>query len=377
MPIGDIFKTTPTTFVDKESGYTVLKPISQDQNRHMYFTSNPFTREGDELIFSAIRGGVEDYFRLNYTTGEYVQLTDIASRCGGAGGLKHYVSAHFDKNRDTLYYAEPNRFYAVNIRTLETKLIYESPGVLHSLSPTCDGRYIVSCDSQPVIRYNNDQQELNLTFYRMFKVDLATGEETTILYRNFPFYHLQCSPTDPELIMYCAWGFQCTHHRIWYTNIDGSKGGPLGPELPNEHRTHEYFTPDGKQVAYHGKFFSFDNHANFKNINHTWGIMNADGTGDKYWSCLPRGKQAGHSIVSHDGKLFVADGDGYISFVKLHAGGTATFEPIVAHNSTMSGNFVHPHPSFSNDDRYVIYATDSGGQDKGNIYMVDLWSKAD
>ena len=370
MAVGERFQGNPVTFADKDSGYTIIKPIARDENRHLYFTSNPFTKKGGEVIFSAVRDGAENYYLLNYLTGEYMQLTDIKK-----GADTRIDRAHFDKNTDTLFYAEPNRLHCVNIRTLESRLVYESPGVLHSISTTCDGKYVVSCDTREMTMLNNDKRELKVTHYRMYKVDLATGEETTVMYRNFPFYHLQCSPADPQLVMYCAWGYLCTHQRIWYTTLDGKKGGALGPEMPNEHRTHEYFTPDGKQIPYHGKFYAYDNNCNFKNIGHTWGIMNVDGTGDKYWHCLPKGKQAGHSIMSHDGKSIVADGDGYLSYVVLHDDGTATFEPIVAHNSTMSGNAVHPHPSFSNDDRYVIYATDHGGADKGNIYLVDLKSK--
>ena len=371
MAVGSKFSGNPTIL--HKSGYKVLKPISQDENRHMYFTSNPFTKKGDELVFSAVRDGQENFYLLNYVTGEYIQLTDIEKE--SSDHLKRIDRAHFDKERDVLFYSEPYKFHSVNIRTLEHKTVYKSQGLLHSLSVTCDGRYVVSCCTHDLTVFDNDKNEIKQEYFRMFKIDLETGEETTILYRNFPFYHLQCSPTDPDFIMYCAWGYSCTHHRIWFANIDGTKGGPLGPEMPNEHRTHEYFTTDGKHVAYHGKFSKYDDKCNFNHINHTWGIMNVDGTNDKFWNCVPRPKQAGHSIISHDGKSIAADGNGCISYVIRNDDGSATFETIVEHNSTMSGNFVHPHPSFSNDDRYIVYATDSGGADKGNIYLVDLKSK--
>ena len=375
MAVGDRYQGNSVSFIDEVSGYTIIKPIEQDENRHMYFTSNPFTQEGEELIVSAVRSGAENYYLLNPFSGEYMQLTDVEKE----SKVKRYCvdRGHFDKKTNILYYAEPNCIYSVNIRTLEHKTIYESDGALHSLSTTCDGRYLISCNTVATAMHNNDGDELSLDYYRMFKLDLVTGEETTILYRNFPFYHLQCSPTDPDFIMYCAWGYHCTHQRIWYTNIDGTKGGPLGPEMPNEHRVHEYITPDGKQVAYHGKFYAFGNTPGFKNINHTWGIMDIDGNNDKYWSMLPRPSQAGHSIMSHDCKMIVCDGGQNISFVVLNDDGTANLKPIVAHNSTKNRNFVHPHPSFCNNDRYIVYATDNDGQDRGNIYLVDLKSRRD
>ncbi|MGN0763302.1 MAG: hypothetical protein ACI4MK_07930, partial [Aristaeellaceae bacterium] len=73
------------------------------------------------------------------------------------------------------------------------------------------------------------------------------------------------------------------------------------------------------------------------------------------------------------GAMVAADGNEFISLLERNdADMTCTLRPIARHDSTMSGNFVHPHPSFSLDDRYVVFATDRGGQDRGNIYLIDL-----
>lgn len=369
MAVGSTFQSESSRFQDKETGYTIIRPIREDQNRQMYFTSNPFTKDGDHLIFSGIREGTENFYLLNYLTGKYTQLTDNENLV--------IAKAHYDKTQDTLYYTEPNKIFSVHTQTLETKLVYQSETELGSLGATCDGKYLVSSAYIQLVRKNNDQQNMYLDLYRMFKIDLSTGEESTILYRSAPLDHIQCSPTDPDSLLYCGWGYLCTHQRIWGSNLDGTKGGPVGPEMPNEHRVHEYYTPDGKQIAYHGKFYSYDNQANFKNIGHTWGLMNVDGTEDVYWHCRPKGHQAGHSIISHDQTMIVADGDNNISFIHCQDDGTAIFEKIAAHNSTMSGNFVHPHPSFSGDDRYIVFASDMGGENRGNIYIIDLQSKED
>ncbi len=367
MAIGSIFDGGLTSRYDEATGYRIIKPIADDRNRHMYFTSNPFTKSGHEMVFTAVRDGVENFYLLDYNTGKYVQLTDMSDL--------QVSKAHYDKVRDTLYFSTRTEVYAVNVFTLETKKVYTSKNPLGSICVTCDGRYLITQCSLIHTHLNNDKNPIEATYYRMIKVDLNTLEESTILYRSTRIDHIQCNPTDPDYIMYCEWGYMCTHHRIWYTNLDGTKGGPVGPEMPNEHRVHEYFTPDGKQIAYHGKFFKYDNEMNLKNIDHTWGIMDVDGGNDKYWSCKPRGKQAGHSIMSSDGSMIVADGDDNISLVKRYDDGTAIFEPLVAHNSSMSGNFVHPHPSFSSDDRYIVFATDNKGADGGNIYLIDLYSK--
>ncbi|MGI5899157.1 MAG: oligogalacturonate lyase family protein [Christensenellales bacterium] len=368
MAIGDVYKSKPASFVDPNTGYTIIQPIDEDQNRHMYFTSNPFTSNGDEIIFSAIRNGHENYYVLNFHTGEYIQLTD----------LKGIATAHayYDKAGDFLYYGDGRKVWRVGVHSLKTELICQSEDKLGTIAITCDGKYMISFTQTSMSFTNNDKEVLQVPIWRIFRLDLATGEETTIMYRNARIDHIQCHPTDPEWFMYCLWGYYCTHQRVWRANIFGTDGGPVGNEKPNEHRTHEYYTNDGKHIACHGKFFSYGDKPKFKNIRHTWIISEPDGKNERVYTCLPKGAQAGHSIQSHDGSMVAADGNDFVTLLDFDNDDmTCTFRPVATHSSTMSGNFVHPHPSFSLDDRYIVFATDMGGKDRGNIYLVDLHSK--
>ena len=129
-------------------------------------------------------------------------------------------------------------------------------------------------------------------------------------------------------------------------------------------------------MACHGKFFTYGNTPEFTNIGHTYVICDADGKNERSYACTPTGMQAGHSIQSHDGAMVAADGDDYISLIDFdEAEGACAFRPVAAHRSSMKSNFVHPHPSFSNDDRYIVFGSDFSGKDRGNIYLVDLHSK--
>lgn len=369
MAIGERYFSNIKSWRDKEFGYNIIQPIEQDGNRTIYFTSNCFTNKNDELVVACIRGGRENFYLLNFTTGEYLQLTDES-------GLA-ISKAYFDKQRDNLYFCSKRFIKCVNIRTLEIKEIYESENDLGSMSVTCDGSYLISSYKFPFSHINNDQNTVGYTLDRIFRICLKTGKREIILQRSFTVDHIQCSPVNPEEILYCAWGYMCTHHRIWGANLNGTKGGSLGPEQPNEHRTHEYFTPDGKHIAYHGKFSRFDEDSNrFVNIGHTWGMMNADGSNDRYYQC-PEGMQAGHSIMSYNGKMVTADGNGFISLLEFDdVKMKVYFKHIFAHRSSMKNNFVHPHPSFSNDDRYILFATDFGMDKTGNVYLLDIQSKS-
>lgn len=364
MAKGEVLKSRPVVRRDDEFGYTWLQPIEADGNRLLYFTSNCFCADGEHLIVSRIRNDGEQMYLLRFQTGEHVQLTgepdiDIAR-------------AYFDKPREQLYYSDGSVIRRVHVRTLHTEDIYAGNGI-ESLAVTCNGRYLVSSFRHGYAYRDNDGGRREVILSRLFRIDLQTGCFDRILDRSFDIDHIQCHPHDPEFIMYCNKGYFCTHHRIWYTNIAGDRGGPFGPEQPNEHRTHEYFSPDGRHAVYHGKFYTVDEAGKFRNIGHTWGRMKADGSDDAYYRC-PVGVEAGHSSMSAAGDI-VADGNGTISLMELREStGEAAFRPIFRHESSMAGNFVHPHPCFGPDGRYIAFATDFAGRDRGNVYLLDLHS---
>lgn len=366
MAAGDRFYGEPSWFTDEKTGYRVLKPIARDRNRHMYFTSNPFTDSGDELIFSGIRDGVENYYLLNFVTGWYTQLTDLS-------GIVVSM-AYFHKPTQELFFASGKDIYKVNVKTFVQSKVFSGEHEIGPIAVTCDSRYLISRMADVHSYTNNEMQAIHQPVWRIFKVDLNTGQDYTIMKRSAPLDHIQCHPTRPDWFMYCLWGSGCTHHRIWRANIDGTDGGPIGHEIPNEHRTHEFYALNGDKVCFHGKFCRYD--PKYKVFKRTWGIMDWDGANEKVYDCPP-GKNAGHSIMSHDGSMVACDGDEYINLLSFdEEAGTCRFNPVAWHNSTGRSNFVHPHPSFSEDERYILYASDMGGKDEGNIYLVDLSSKA-
>lgn len=369
MAVGEWFQSESASWYDAETGYRIIQPIREDANRHMYFTSNPFTATGRELIFSAVREGVENYYLLEFLTGRYRQLTDVRNL--------RVAHAYYDRASDSLYYGDAHRIFRVHVHTCETEQIYESAGAIGSLAVTADGKYLVTFAQTAMEHHGNDAEDVfEVPMWRIFRVDIQTGKEKTILYRNARVDHIQCCPSDPAWLMYCLWGYQCTHQRIWHCNLDGTDGGPVGHEKPNEHRTHEYYTPDGQHIAFHGKKYTYGDTPSFQIVQHTWGICGLNGEDERIYAFPPGERHAVHSIMSHDGTMVAADGQTFISLLdRDDATMTCTLRPIARHDSTMSGNFVHPHPSFSPDDRYVVFATDRGGKDRGNICLIDLWDK--
>ncbi len=364
MAIGDVLKNRITIVGDEEFGYRIIKPVEDDMTRTMYFTSNPFCNDNEHLVISAIRDNVENFYLLNFINGVMVKLTEENNI--------RISQSYFDKKRNLLYYSNSHELKRVNVFSLNHEIIYYSKNDIQSIAITCDGKFLVTnwdCDYE---YKNNDGQDVCLKMSQIIKVDLISGKESHILYRSFAIDHIQCSPTDPDVILFCSKGYYACNHRMWKTNLNGTKGGALGPEQPNEHRTHEYFTPTGKKIAYHGKFFTVNDDFRFKKIFDTFGIMNVDGSEDKYYKC-PSDLKPGHSCISPNENIIICDSANFISSITLNNRTMEIeYDNLYRHNSTMSSNFVHPHPSFSNDGRYVVFATDRGGMDRGNIYLLDL-----
>ncbi|WP_105615254.1 oligogalacturonate lyase family protein [Vallitalea okinawensis] len=374
MGVGDSYTSEVKVFLDEEYGYTLIRPLDTGLNRTLYFTSNPFLDDGEHLIISSNINECDNLYKLNFITGEYIQLTDEPNI--------HTTLSYLDRCTNILYCRTDKKIFSVNIDTLEYKVILklddiskEIEGLGPSIAITCDGKYVLA-EHEYIHKFrNNDGELIKEKMWRILKIDIETLKQSDVLYANYKVDHIQCSPTDPEYLTYCAWGYWPTHHRVWGTNIYGTKGGPLGEEKPNEHRTHEYFTNDGSQIAYHGKFFVMESNK-FKKIRDTYGIMSADGTNDREWIC-PKGYAPGHSTRTPNGDKVIADGRNKISILEFNDEHmTCTPRPIYTHNSSMTCNEVHPHPSISKDGRYICFVTDQGkGKEYANVYIIDLESK--
>src|SRR5471032_612857 len=63
--------------------------------------------------------------------------------------------------------------------------------------------------------------------------------------------HLQFSPTDPSLILFCHEGPWHKVDRIWTIRADGSGLTPIHKRGMNmEIAGHEFFSPDGRKIYY-------------------------------------------------------------------------------------------------------------------------------
>ena len=134
----------------------------------------------------------------------------------------------------------------------------------------------------------------------LFTIDTRTGE-TKVIHRSTDWLnHLEFSPTDPDLLMFCHEGPWHKVDRIWMMHSDGSKVTLVHHRaMAMEIAGHEFWSHDGKTIWYdlqtpRGEDF--------------WvGGYNVI-TGERTQYHLQRNEWSIHFNVNRDGSLFCGDG---------------------------------------------------------------------
>jgi oligogalacturonide lyase len=158
-----------------------------------------------------------------------------------------------------------------------------------------DGKPLTFAESKEVRLLQREQARIPM---KMFTVDTRTGEQKIIHESTDWLGHLQFSPTDPALLMFCHEGPWHRVDRIWSMRL----GGP--PQLMHKRTMnmeiagHEFFDVDGRTIWYdlqtpRGEVF--------------W-LANVKPDGSRSWYKVERDHWSVHFQVSPDGTFFAGDG---------------------------------------------------------------------
>src|SRR5262249_33203466 len=165
-------------------------------------------------------------------------------------------------------------------------------------TPPPRGAESLTFAEQKEVRMNNRlEARVPMT---LFTLDIKSGETKTLVKGTDWLNHLQFSPTDPGLIMFCHEGPWHKVDRIWTVRTDGSGLARIHTRTMNmEIAGHEFFGADGKTIWYdlqtpRGEDF--------------WVAGYQIATGARTWYHLQRDEWSVHFNVSPDGSLFAGDG---------------------------------------------------------------------
>src|SRR3954463_1491597 len=261
----------PTEWIDKETGHRVVRLSREPGSESLYFHQNAYTTEGDKLIITTPTG----VSTINLKTHEIEKVVD--------GRVNVIVVGR--KSRQ-VYYTKDNTLFATHLDTRATREIVKlpfrgglsslnadetlllgarnesegqgpyggqgqrqygsNPALAEQLGP--DGKPLTYAERKEVMMNNRLEQHIPMI---MYTVNTKTGEVKTILRSTDWLGHLQFSPTDPNLIMFCHEGPWHKVDRIWTIRTDGSGLTKIHTRtIEMEIFGHEFWSADGNTIWY-------------------------------------------------------------------------------------------------------------------------------
>jgi oligogalacturonide lyase len=183
--------------------------------------------------------------------------------------------------------------------------------------------------------------------------------------------HLQFSPTDPTLLLYCHEGAWQMVDRIWTIRTDGTQNQLIHQRtMEMEIAGHEWWGADGQTLFYQLHFPRGGRVSFIASYNLA--------TKERVWLQYGPDQSSIHDNSSPDGKLFCGDGDNHFAVDfpvpprAHHATGTPLGENLIKGGYLESEKLVNmskqnyrlePNPSFTPDQKYIVFRSNMFGPD--------------
>jgi len=314
-------RETRTDWIDASSGHHVVQLSTEPGSESLYFNLNPFTPDGKRMVITSSNGialvnletravekiveGRVHIIMVGRKTGKiYFGETKIES-----GVTNHYVGTIDPNTKAVQEILKLKRGQEVSTVNADETLLggtftERSDWGTNDLFNGGPNRRNNDIQSQDIARGKKGtmMEERLAKRYPMelFFYNIATGETKNFNRGTDWLGHLQFSPTDPTLLMFCHEGPWHKVNRIWTIRTDGSDLQLVHQRtMIMEIAGHEFFSADGKTIWYdlqtpRGEDF--------------WVAGYEIATGKRTWYRLQRNEWGVHFNVSPDGKLFSSDG---------------------------------------------------------------------
>jgi oligogalacturonide lyase len=295
----------PKTWIDADTGHRVVRLTDEAGSASLYFNQNGYTADGKKLVYTTPKG--ISVFNLETKTAKQV----VEDR------VRVIVTGRKTQN---VYYLKDGAVFATDVDTGATREIAKLPPRASVATVNADetllaGTYIEGEGqdynaNRPQAPQQLDQPRNKAQMMEerlaarlpmaLFTINAKSGEVKVIHRATDWLNHLEFSPTDPALLMFCHEGPWHKVDRLWTIRTDGSQLTKIHTRtMAMEIWGHEFWSADGKIIWYdlqipRGEDFWL---AGF-NVE----------TGARTWYHLQRNEWSIHFNVTRDGMLFCGDG---------------------------------------------------------------------
>ena len=374
----------PRDWIDPDTGHRIVRLTDEPGSSSFYFHQNGYTASGDKLVFST-RHGLSTY---DFHTKKIEQIVE-----GRTGDV--IVGPKTRK----VFYLKGEAAYETDIDTKATREIAKDArlrsgsGFALNADETLLGGSMVTGEvpeefrppvppapgqPTPTPRGDNypgkgDMMERRLAAkipMALYTINIKTGEIKTFHPATDWLNHVQFSPTDPTLIMFCHEGPWHKVDRIWTIRTDGSDLKKVHTRtMDMEIAGHEFFGHDGKHIYY-------DLQTPKSQV--FWLAEYDIKTGKLTKYSLQKHEWSVHYNVSHSGKLFSGDGGGPNSVARGDNGqwiylfrpenGKFAAEKLV--NLAKHDYTLEPNATFTPDDKWIVFRSNMYGPTQ--VYAVEV-----
>ncbi len=368
----------PDEWIDADTQHRIKKIATNlNRSRSFYFHNDPFLHSNhkneDLMVFYGVKDSTNQIFTANLQSGTIKQVTESSEKKKG-----EIVAPKTRK----VYYMIHNSVFCTNIDTHETKLIYEFPedikGGITTINSdeTLLGGVLITKKEQEILDKNPKKSSYFNSIYEaklkrtLITIDVANGNLNEIYEENAWLNHVQFSPTDPHILMYCHEGPWHKVDRIWTINIKSKENKLMHKRtVHREIAGHEFFSPDGNTIWYDLQIPRGE----------TFYLAKVDVNKEKFKKYgLKRNHWSIHFNISPDMKSFAGDGgdEGQVAKAK---DGKWIYHFTVKEDSLAAERLVNmkkhnydlePNVHFSPDGEWIIFRANFEGD--SHIYAVEI-----
>ncbi|NCI46855.1 oligogalacturonate lyase family protein [Sediminibacterium soli] len=381
----------PDEWIDKSTGHRVIRLTRiPGSSLSFYFHNNPFL--GNNMVFynskreepgAATDMRKQETYNLNVKD---KQLYLLSLSTLTATQLTHHPTPMngeiVSQRTKKLYFQVKDSVFCVDPGSRKQELVFVFPEDFKGGVTTvnADGTMLgggwSSNEEKELLRKNpNKSDYFNLIYeaklpHTLFTIDLKTKKLTKLFSDTAWLNHIQFSPTDPQLMMFCHEGPWHKVDRIWTIHTGSKKVSLVHKRTMNmEIAGHEWFGASGKRIWFDLQMPRGE----------TFLVAGVDlQTGKKTRYRVQRNDWSVHYTSSADETIFAGDGgdpnavakakDGKWINLFLPAGDSLRAEKLV--NMQHHQYKLEPNVHFSPDQKWIIFRANFEGIE--NVYAAEI-----